>query len=176
MTDVEKINKELIKTHGFNPVGNPLFQIVWSEKATEMRQGIFNDFYNDIFIRQFTGVREVKKYSYIHERWILERWFPPEVCQNSELPMSYQGSYECIHVFENSKGEYVVPTIKIVSFLIDMANRPVRMTPEERRDIYLKMEDQEVQEFIESLEISPIANALHMKQGTGYTKEIKNAS
>lgn len=175
MTDIEKINKELIQKYGLNPVGNPLFQIVWSEKATEMRHGTFNDFYNDIFIRQFIGVREVKKYSYIYERWILERWFPPEVVQSKELPLSYQGSYECIHVFENGKNEYVVPTQKIVDFLIDMANRPVRMTPEERRDIYLKIEDQEVQEFIDSLEISSVANALHMKQGTGYTKEIKDA-
>ena len=175
MTEVEKINKELLKAHGLNPIGKPLFQLVWSEKATEMRQGVFNDYYNDIFIRQFVGVRETKKYSYIHERWILERWFPPEVVQNRELPLSYQGSYECIHVFENAKGEYVVPNQKIVNFLIDVANRPVRMTPEERRDLQLKLEDKEVQEFIESLEISPIANALHMGEATGYTKEIKNA-
>lgn len=177
MTEVEKINKELFQKYSLNPMGEPMFRIVWSDDAREYRKGKYCDFYNDIFIRETVETRLTKKYDYIHERWILEKWAPPELTSHSELPLSYKGSYEPVWVFEDKKGEYVAPIQRAVDIIINMMNNPVHMTPEERRDMFQKMEDLEVLEFEDQIEVSsPIENALHLRQAVGYTKEIKNAS
>jgi hypothetical protein len=103
MTDVEILNQYL-KAHGVNDFGQPLYRVVWSDFQLEHRRGVFRDFIGKIFLREFVGVKEVPKYNFIKERWILERWFPPSMAWHPELPDSSQGNYEPLYVFQDRLG------------------------------------------------------------------------
>jgi len=172
MTDVESINQQL-QLHGLNLKGEPLYRIVWSDFQTEMRYGRFREFFQRIFLREFVGTKEVPKYNFLKERWILERWLPPELVYTPELPLSSQGSYEPIYVFQDKNGNYLPPILKAAEFVIGRAEHPTHTTPEERMNEKDEIERKEIEHYMDALEVSPITNALHMKEAVGYSKEIK---
>jgi hypothetical protein len=122
--DIKAINKMLEKHHGKAFNNKPWYRIAWSESMTEKRIGAFNDFYGEIFLRQFVGLREVRKYDGpdFRERWILEKLVfidNPEVWDSLN-----SGSYEPIWVFRGKGGVYQRPNHKAVEFLIGMINNP----------------------------------------------------
>lgn len=164
----DTINKKLL-IGGSNLLGQPLYKLVWSDNELELRRGIFREFVGPIFVRETVGVKQVLKYNYIHARWILERWIPPELCYNPELPNSRWGSYEPIYVFQDKFGNALPFSEKVVFFIIRLAEKQTRVTPEERLTEAQEKEEKEIQEYIDSLEISPITNALHLKEAIGYT-------
>jgi len=105
MREVDYINKDLEK-YGRDLRGRPLFRVVWSDDQYEIRKGIFEDYTEGgIFLREVNEARRVPKYSYIKERWILERlWFGVNV----ELPEAErEGSYENLYTFETKDGRYL---------------------------------------------------------------------
>ncbi|MFI5420539.1 MAG: hypothetical protein ACHQ1H_06190 [Nitrososphaerales archaeon] len=167
---METFNK-FLKKQGKVPSGAPLFKLVWSNSETELRSGTFEDYTTGgLFIRTFVGTRRVLKYNYIIDRWILEKWFPPELTISHELPDSKNGSYEPLYVFEDKKGNYLPPNLKALNFLIEQTRQPNRSTPEQLINALLEKEEKEVKEIEDSLDLSPIQNALHMGEGTGYGK------
>jgi hypothetical protein len=113
----------------------PIYRLVWSEDIMEHRKGTFREFYGDIFLREFNGVRLVRKYNYIHERWIFEA-FSVEG-GSPEVPGSLEGDYVPIYVFESANGESLPVTRKVLEFLIGALNKRVTkdMIPSEE---YLK--------------------------------------
>jgi hypothetical protein len=172
---IQNINKWL-KTQGLTPFGEPIFRLIWSDESFEYRRGTFNDFYESIYLRTVTETRKVPKYNYIFERWVLEIWSP---ATSPELPESLErGSYEPFFVFEDKDGNYLPPAFKAVQFIIN-ASQQVRSTPLTRASDLITeaslKEDKEVQHFMDQIDTSPISNALHMREGLGYTKGLKNA-
>lgn len=161
------VNRNL-KVGGTNLLGQPLYRIIWSDNELEKRIGTFKDYFGGIFIREVREARLVPKYNYISERWVLERWIPPELCYNPELPDSQWGSFEPIYVFQDKYGKALPFSERVVHFIINLAEKQTKITPEERKAEYDAKEEKEIQEYIESLEISPITNALHMKEAIGY--------
>jgi len=141
------------------------YRLVWSTNATEKRKGIFNDFYGKIFLRTVKETRETLKYNYINkDRWILEIWSEGS---NSEIDTSEGGSYEPLFVFEDSKGNYLDPTLKVVQFIIEAARTKVKLSPAERLALLEKAEDKEVQDFVDMLEgegRSEIQSLLHTRE------------
>jgi hypothetical protein len=122
--DIKNLNKLLAANHGkaFNSM--PWYKIAWSDSETEKRVGAFNDFYGSIFVRQFVGLREVRKYDgpNFRERWILEKLV---FIDNPEIWDSLNaGSYEPIWVFRDKLGNYQKPNYKSVDFIIGMINNP----------------------------------------------------
>ena len=165
MTDAEYINHWLMdqdKTRN----NEPKYRLVWSDDQREYRHGTFNDFYGEIFLRSVTEVRFVPKYSYISERWILEKWIPPERAMHPELPESYKGSYEVFYVFEAADGSYLKPTRKVVEFIINADRREIgKLTPEERRDWYAQQEVKQRQADIDSLgDSTALVSLLHNRE------------
>jgi hypothetical protein len=116
--NVKRLNKMLQDLYGVNPRGEPTFRIVWSDEQFENRRGTYSDFYGKLFIRQVVETRLVPKYPQIRHEWILEKWFPPEISANSELPDSVRGSYEPVQVFRHANGEAVPVTERIVKEII----------------------------------------------------------
>lgn len=172
MTDVYSINQQL-QLHGLNLKGEPLYRIVWSDFQTEIRYGRFREFMGKLFLREFIGTKEVPKYNFLSERWVLERWLLPELVYTPELPGSSQGSYEPIYVFQDKHGNYLPPNLKAAEFVVSRAEHPVHTTQEERMNEKDEIERKEIEFYMDALEVSPITNALHMKEAIGYTKEIK---
>src|SRR5258708_2512602 len=167
---MDSFNK-FLKKQGKTPLGAPLYKLVWSNSETELRTGQFEDWTTGgLFIRTFVGTKEVLKYNYIVDRWILEKWFPPELSFVPELPNSKNGSYEPLYVFENKLGEYLSPNLKAINFIVEQSRQPNRSTPEQLINALLAKEEKEVKEIEDSLDLSPVQNALHMGEGIGYGK------
>ena len=176
MPDLTSINK-FLKEFETNFRGEPIYKVVYGPSQTEIRKGTFTDYSSDgtIFLRQVTESREVLKYDYIGERYILEKWFSPEKVINDELPLSIGGSYEPFFVFESNTGMYAEPTLKLVEFIVTAASRGLnKMTPGQRKEYYEKIEEREEIKIRDSLdEDSILQSYLHSGEGIGYTKELK---
>lgn len=134
----------------------------------ELRKGEFNEYYGNLFLRTIRDVRWVRKYSYLRDRWILERWYPPSVAYDSELPNSTQGSYEPIFVYEDKHQNPLPVTFKTLEYIVGAFERP-RVSKEQRELEMMNQlklaEEREVQEFMDMIDTSVIQSQLHMKEG-----------
>ena len=152
MTEVEEINYELFAIYR-TIEGRALYKIVWSEDCFENRLGTYREFTESgLFIREVTEVRKVRKYNYIHHRWIFEIWAPGNLTANPETPDAANGDYIPVYVFESGTGAYLPVTRKVVEFLIAAVEGRVR------RDL-LPSEDyiaeKEIQQVVEMLDDHP---------------------
>lgn len=172
MTEVEIINEQL-KKFGHGSLNEPLYRIVWSDGEIELRRGTFRDYAGNLFIREVTETRWTKKYNYISERWIMERLIPPEVCYNPELPGSQFGSYEPIYVFQDKNGKFLPLNARVAEFLVNLAEKRTKLTEQELINEELEKEDEEVKYYMDYLEVSPITNALHLREAVGYSVGLK---
>lgn len=123
-TDIDVINRQLVKTYGKYLDGRPWFQIVWSTSQTEKRVGTFSDYYGSIFVREYVGMAEVPKYPSpdYKDRWVLEKLM---FITNKELwADTEKGVYEPVWVFRGREGAYVKPTWKAVEFVMGMMFTP----------------------------------------------------
>lgn len=112
---IESINRQLVDLFGIDTVtGMPIWRVVWAEDQFEKRKV---DCVSGIQL-SYPIVKELPKYEWIKERWILERLvLIPEVNQD-ELPAS-KLSYECIWKFEDANGNFLPPTVWACKFVID---------------------------------------------------------
>jgi hypothetical protein len=102
---------------GANLTLQPLFRLVWSTDQLEKRWGDFSDYVGPIFLRTVHEVREVPKYWYIPDRWVLERWFPPEIAYSEEVPDSRFGSYEPLYVFDK-EGTILPLRLRVIEIIM----------------------------------------------------------
>jgi hypothetical protein len=152
-SDIRKLNKLLAENYWKTIDGKPVFRIVWGAAQTEKRVGEFHDFWGEIYLRTFRGMREVPKYPSPDqkERWILEKFIPmnnPEVWESLEGG----GVYEPIWVFRGPGGSYRKPTWKAVQFLIGMLlGEKKKMTEkdiDEHEEMLLTKETAEIEEVM----------------------------
>jgi hypothetical protein len=152
MTDVEIINDWL--SNQYRTLENrPVYRLVWSEDIFENRLGTFRIFTESgLFIREVTEVRKVRKYNYIHHRWIFEIFAPGNITRNSETPDAENGDYVPVYVFESGTGIYLMPTRKVVEFLISALEGKIKRD-ELPSDEYLS--EREIQAVEDSLDDHP---------------------
>ncbi len=129
------LNKWLVDHYGKTIDGLPLFKVTWSTGITEKRYGEFHDYMGDIFIRCVREVREVLKYPYAQNRWILEkiRLVSNEV--QREYGIETKFTYEPIYTFQDKDGNYLplVPD-KLEAAMFLYLKFYLMMTPKERID------------------------------------------
>lgn len=152
--------------------GKPKYRLVWSEDAFEQRHGLFRDYYDKILIREVIETREVRKYNYIHERWIFEAWVPPGVLSNKEIPSSmFVGTYEPIYVFEDSQRNYLPPVEKAVRFIIATFEGRVKKD-DPKGDEYF--EDKQMQREIDEIGNHPsFSTSGPTRDSVAYTSALK---
>lgn len=152
---MEEINKFLENTYGKNLFGQPIFRIVFSADQQEKRLGKFAEHYGKIFLREFTGVREVPKYPWIKDRWVLERWAPGVLAYTPEIIGSEAGTYEPVQVFEHENGSPVPVTRRILTEIIwNLFHPPL---PGHGRSLMKTQEEKETEKEIE-------LNRLHLEE------------
>lgn len=100
----KEVNKRLKQIYGTNLRGDSIFRVSFSDEQKEKRFGKFAEWYGKIFLREFSGLREVPKYPWIRAKWVLERWIPPVYAHTPDIPETSQGSYEPIYVFQTAEG------------------------------------------------------------------------
>jgi len=164
---VDLINRRLRKM-GLNLSSQPLFRVVWSNHQTEKRRGTFNEFYGDLFVRTTFGIHERSKYPWIKDRWVLERWFPPELVYHEDLPDSNVGSYEPIYVFQDADGNALPPVWRVVQLIIHAIMNPVSPTLR-KSQLELEAEKMKNEEYVRDLEsvggeVSPVEERFARKE------------
>lgn len=152
---INEINNWL-KTQEKTPKGDPMFRIVWADKELEWQM--------------IDGKEQlVKKYSYISpNRFIMEIWVPPALC--ADLPNAREGSYEPLYVFEDGQGGSLPLARRPVEFILAHLRRQTRETLEEKMTQLEQADQKEIDQYIDSLDCSPIQNALAMGEAVGYGK------
>lgn len=177
---VNNINKRLQTVHGVNDYGQPMFRIVFSDDQLEKRFGKYAEFYGPIFIREFSGLRENKKYWYIQHKWVLERWMPSLSVYDRMIPGTSEGSYEPIYVFQDANGNPLPVVEEVANRVIHTLFNP--KLPGDRASDLKAEEEKEMTEEIKHFE-DVIADAggswlnvqMHGKEAVGYTKGLKDA-
>lgn len=150
------INRKLLEYFGTGRNSEKqLFRLVWSEGLTEKRFGIFSKWYGHIYLGEETGVKEVKKYNWVKERWVLEVYTPT---QKSVLDIKLGDDYETVWVFQDNKGEYLRPIWPVVEILcktwINQVVNPKKRTEKMDASDYEIQLNKEVEDFIDMLEVS----------------------
>lgn len=164
----EHLINRALQVYGRAPHGGNNFRVVWSDKQLENRHGTYNEFTGALFVRTFVGVREVPKYPFIKERWVLERWAPPSLAYNPELPDSTHGSYEPVFVYQTENGEYLPLNEEITLKIVQALLHPLMSGDRASRD-RTEAENNEAKQYQEDLDLmeeaSPyLAGKLHGKE------------
>ncbi len=107
------------------PTGNPLFRVVWSDDQREKRFGRFDDYYGKIYLRTFTGLREVPKYPWIRGKWVMEKWTPVTAEVLRDIPLATGGTYEPLYVFEDGNQNPLPLNEEIVRHIIHVQFHPI---------------------------------------------------
>jgi hypothetical protein len=168
---MEIINSWLRNNAGKRDDGKPYFRIVWSPIQVEKRFGAFTDRDENTgcVIRNVVEVRETKKYKYLAAPcWVLERWVPTIINPNDELIPEDGGTWEPFWCFLDKHDKAIEPTLEVVQFIIHRTFNPLKLTPQQQKEL----DDVELKK-----EVSIIADSIdieHLKWDVGYTKEMKN--
>jgi hypothetical protein len=155
MEELKIINKGLLDTYGKTLDGKPRFRVIWSEQTFETRLGDFEDYTPaGIFIRRSREVRQVKKYSYLKDRFILEAYMPE---QKSNPEVMNGDGYEPLFVFQSSKGEFLKPhrwacDYVISRYLTAIGGEVVKKNEDIVRREHEEEIDKEAAKFVEYLE------------------------
>ena len=153
MTEEHKdLNKFLRETYGKTLSGKTIFRLVWSEDVTEIRKGEFNEFYGKIFLRTVVGARELKKYNYISNRFILEAWINSDLSSNGEVPNAVNGDYVPVWVFEDAENKPLPVNQKVLSFIIAAVRGQVR---KDQIISEKEQEEKEIAQMVESMDDHP---------------------
>ena len=150
---VDDINKQLKDNYGLNNKGNANFRVVFSDDQRESRRGIYQEYAGKIFLREFIGVKEVPKYSWIKGKWILERWAGPELTYHEDIVSALDGDYVCIYIFQDIKFNYLPPLWKVAQIVVKASLNP-------RRNAGALEEDLKVEQKKEESEVDKIFNEI----------------
>lgn len=159
---VNRINRSIAKQYGHDWLRRPIFRIVWSDKQIEVRLGAHEIFYGSIYLRTDYGVHTVPKYTWIKERWILERLFPNNAAVTG---IEADHTYEPLYVFQDKNGNYLPPILRAANLVCWSALNPTV----KHRDFNTEMLEQiakdavQIEEYLES-ESPYIATMLHNRE------------
>lgn len=174
---VEQINK-FLSNYGTVYIAAqrfPRFRLVWSNDQMELRQGEYNIFYSDIFLKTEKGALLVPKYPHIIDRYIIEMWYPPGVAFTPELPNSVNGSYEVRYVFEDKDGNRLPLRMRVAEILMQYwfkpsASKMARISRDKTEDEKKKLNAFNAD--IDTLDCSVLQNSLHTKEAIIVPKEL----
>jgi hypothetical protein len=113
LEQVVSINKTLERLYNRHPVKPlPNFRLVFAGEQFEKRKGTFSVYSGDIFLREETGIREVKKYRYLDDDiWVIER-----LVANTHTDVM-EGDYVYEPVYAFPKIDHVPPVRAIIFFM-----------------------------------------------------------
>ena len=162
MEKSDTISIALKEKYGSAFDGRARWRLVWSEEQTEKYSGEREVWVHGIFLRQEKGLREVKKYGYLKDRFVLERLVYMEV---PDLPESSNGHYEPVYVFQTKDLQYLEPNLLVCEMVINWLlyrkiDKILDWENEEK-----KKEALELQSYFDFFEESDTALALRIGEG-----------
>lgn len=117
---LDYINNLLKEHFGIDTdTSKPIWRVVWSDSQYEHRLGTYDDYSpGGIYLRTITEVRETRKYTWINNKYVLERLVVIPDQNLKELPATKK-SYEPLWVFEDAKGNYLPPLFRACKLIVD---------------------------------------------------------
>jgi len=116
---IKTLNQRLKDNYGKFEDGSAIWRISFSDDQLEKQQGTFRDYdANGNFIREYRGVKEVKKYEWIRGKHLLERYTIVPFQSKYEL-VEAKVSYEPVFVFEDKDGNPLPPKWEVIQIVID---------------------------------------------------------
>lgn len=159
---------EYLERQGRTLADFPVYRLVWSDAQFEMRRGTFNEFSGSLFLRAVTGVKEVPKYPFVKSRWILEKFFPPEVAFTEDLPNSRQGLYEPLFVFQTKNFEPLPVTLRVLELLVNFDrnySQPSNFAKACQDRTFAELaEAKEFEYLLDAIDTTALQSQLHMKE------------
>ena len=130
------INKWLDDSFGRTPENYPYFRLIWSTGITEKRYSEFHDFSGDILIRVVRETREVLKYPFAQDRWIIERIKPvdKQALDAGGLRTDDKFTYEEVYIFQDKEGNFLPLSPEMAEAAIYLYFRFFLTTKKQRYD------------------------------------------
>lgn len=180
--DIHLINRRLKDIYGVDFLNQPIYRIVWSNDEIEKRFGTFTDYIpgTNIFIREVTEVREVKKYNYLEPQYVLEKLFfnqhNKEILDNKTLAPQIC-TYEPLHAFGHEKNGRAKEVVwRAVELLLMMVNNPKLLTPSQMNDVELAQAAEDEKIMIELMNTHIKSDAMHSSIADGDTIMMNDAT
>lgn len=124
-SELEALNNLLKEHFGISTDTNEqMWRFVWSDDQREMRLTEFTDSGLQLLHPE---VRELPKYQWIQQKYILEHLVVIPEMNMPELPAT-KLSYEVIWVFEDKHGNYLPPKFEAAKFIIDTVHAAMHGT------------------------------------------------
>jgi len=116
MEKLETLNQRLVDHFGIDSdTARPMFRIVWANDQLEKR--MVSELDSGIALL-FPEVREVKKYPYLKDLYVLERLVVIPEVNAHELP-TQKLSYEPIFAYRKNNGDPIPPMWEGTKFIVD---------------------------------------------------------
>lgn len=175
---IEVLNQRLIDHYGLDSdTGRPIFRIVWANDQTEKR--LVNTLDSGLTL-MYPIVKEMKKYPYLKDFYVLERLSVVPIENQHELPLS-KLSYEPIWTYCNDKREPLPPIWDATKFVVDtlhaaLGKKSLRKYVENEKFTTKEGRDQRIAELQGDLfgNETDVGDALRYKEGIvvpiGYEK------
>jgi len=174
---IEVINQRLLDYFGkFEGTDHPNYRLVWSEDQFEKRLCDFTEYGIELSIPE---VREIRKYSYIHNKYVLEK-----ACQvpagNRELTTKV--SHEPIWTFEDKFGNALTPTWAAIEILIYTIHSSLHKKKIEKEDEIMLPTKEATEERIRIIENelfgneTKVGDSLMRDEAVGYGTRKRNDS
>lgn len=148
--DMKAINKRLDDTYGRSPHGFPWFRLVFSDHELEQRDGTREVYAGPVYLRTETGPALCKKYTYLKDQFVLEKFYYHDEKIELEVQPAAEGvraTYEAIWAFPNKDGQPVLPSWGALQMLIYVMLHGRPMTKAEHEAENEQQERAEVEEF-----------------------------
>lgn len=116
--EIKRINRQLESHFGINTDDmRPMWRVSWSDDQYEKRE---TDRTDAGIILLYPEVRELPKYQWVKERWILERLVVVPEAQVKELAEA-KTSYECVWAFSSKDTTRPIqPSFAACKFVVDL--------------------------------------------------------
>lgn len=179
MESIDELNQRLVDYYGIDSsTSQPMFRIVWADDQREKR--LVAELDSGIQLL-FPEVREVKKYPYLKNFYVLERLVVIPDVNKHELPTS-KLSYEPIWTFCNDKREAVPPIWAGTKFVVDtlyaaLGKKSLRKYVESEKETTKEGREERITELQSELfgNETDVGDALRYKEGivvpNSYEKE-----
>src|SRR5208337_5418106 len=113
--EASKINRYLDGLeHNF--LGQPIFRLVKADEQFELREGDYNEFHGDLFLRRVHGIKKVQKYPQLKGLFILEQWFDGDRVYLESI--KEHNGYECIYAFRDKMFNPLPVRLAVVQLII----------------------------------------------------------
>src|SRR5208283_1775945 len=105
--------------HNFK--GEPIFRLTWPDNEFEMREGTYNEFKGDLFIRTVHGVKRTPKYPQLRGIYIIEQWFDADRVYIKQI--KNHNGYECIYAFRDKNFNSLPVRLDVVQLIMKAVHK-----------------------------------------------------